>query len=495
MEFEKLFYLVHSLSKGERSRFTKYNNRRKGKLSKALYDRILKYDTPTDKIEKLIRGQMFKPSQRFCDTRTILAKMLIESMVQVGTGPISFIKFAKTAAQHGAITIVESSAAAELRSLQHEEEFGAMLMTYDALSEIEAQYGLNLSLPDDVMPYEHIVGTLRVKKQLLEFLKLTKESMRKPQSQRLILAHYVEAFQIFSGKSTYNQILAEKLKMRLALLRMDLPQAFKHSFRFLDMQTKYNKKFPSVELAREIRSIAVIAVYFNARDQAMNYLLKLDLLTPKSLHERREILRSKLSIQTTIAVKYANDQIALKCCEILDKKTSMYTLIELSGIYHSLALTFFFNEKWKMAIKWFEKTNDLENSLPPEKRSVTITSIRRLQIALCYFMLGNITISDSLIRSLKTAAKDLPLKFPGYATSLVWRYTSDRAINSVRELELYDQIVLNDEERRASFYFPINIWIEAIARQVSQRVILLEKLNRRTKEDALKDFVKDRLQG
>lgn len=146
MTGESLFKLIKSLSRQQRSNFSRFVEARKGKKQKFLtiFDRMLACNTYE---EETIRGKEFKDARKYYQNRELLADKLIQSLVQYESAKVAGREYVLRAVEYNANELARKKLGLEVKASLKAGDYIQLLSYYDLRDSIADAYGIFLALP------------------------------------------------------------------------------------------------------------------------------------------------------------------------------------------------------------------------------------------------------------------------------------------------------------------------------------------------------------
>lgn len=500
MEFEKLFAFVHDLDSSERRNFSLYVGNRKKSRTYKLYQLILKYSEFDDLTADIIRQNGFRDRHQFHQDREKLLTWLIKSILGSKSKSQSALPFIRECFLHKADALGRKAFFREIRRLATLGEYQDWASLHDLVFDLENRLSARVEWPKDkewlerygvdvdLFQASFVFERLQEERELHAMIAQLREFSLLSAQERQQVAEEV-AQQLRPSYSTpSSECMASKIRMTIAYYQEDIERAYVIGKTYISVLMGFRNRFGIAMIARELRFVAALCIVRNDRSSAIYYTMKLSELEPKNQLDSHALRHTRAILYSTVAGCFAETKVARSAREEIRRLALVIEPRQLARWHFNLGTAFFYNEDYREASRDFHLSRNLI------RRDHRILQWEpSLLLAICHHEIGNIDLSDSMLESANNAVEELKTEFPKSCISIVWEYLCAPPNAFVlrhkiqKALAKFDQLLNDPEERRASIYFAVRIWLKAKLRSQTPREILLE--------EAGPEMMRSRLQG
>lgn len=401
MNIDKLFHLIKSLNKRQKANFTRYIKGKENTLPTLLYRRISRMrDTEEESILR-VRKNEFADASTYFHARKSLANMIIASLAYYEAQSTDQTEFIRYAFLVGAKSQAEERLFQEMQEASSHRDFPRLIRYYDFVNKLQIETGIQITVPQNVIPYKKAIFAYRKSQNIMQTicelrhaLKYGNEEFRKSVISKASLF-------LDTDPQSENTVLHLKVDMMLALLQRKYDRAYYIEKCLVDSLTKQSERYPISFLVNEIRTLALNAVLFQRRDDAVRCSMDLAKIEGSFLFERNLIARSRMQVGCAIAVTYGEHQVAKECLALTQEYESDLTPGNLSRLYFVLGLSFFYCEDFKQSIRCMLRSRQNLGS-----NSAVLRWEPQLLQAIASFEIGQTETIDGLLRSAYNGISD-----------------------------------------------------------------------------------------
>ena len=475
MTVEKLYYLVHSLTRDQKSNFTRYTRGGKKGLDIVLYERILAQKELTAKAAETIRGKEFKVASKYYLYRVKLAERIIQSLVSFESAKVSALSYIHRAVTMDAVELAEKTLADEMIKAQEREDFATLRYLYDFSSELQQDYNFKFTYHKDLRSREEVKYLTDTQHTLEDLLVQIRQYFPKTGEDRRIGASFLSSRLAEIEPETHKaRYTFEKVRVGLALLAIENDKSLDQQQQPFDLQKGLVNQmltrkdlFSTTRMCRELSILIRLAEFVGDRDAALHYTLTYSRLDPRTLIEEKEFSKDRIVKTIDVGELWANLTLAEKGIQELEECRFQFDNRQLVHAYLKLGLNFFYNEQFSNALSCFQKVRSI-----PGKDWGRVSWEPDTLLLLCHLELGNLDVIDSLARSAYRNTKKYESEYPKTvvriiqqvvrAGTLAAREVYPKGLNEIRRT--WDP----GEEVHESPFFDFSIWLEAKIEGVSQ---------------------------
>lgn len=477
MDLPKLFSIVHELSRNQRANFTRFSKGRENSSMLLLYRRIKKEIRIDDQAIKRIRGREFKSSSKFLSVRLGLADLIIRSVVHYEYQAVPVLQYVKKAYLLGAKQIACERLKDEVDRLTALEEFSDLLKVLEFIEELQLFYNIGIEVTQ-LPTRDYLLHQLNQRFVLYDLYKRVKGLVHADFEERGYQAKWLATQIPDDCESRFNDDFAQKLRMNLCFFTGEYQKAFCIGKDLVCRIKDWPEKYPPSALARELRVLGLHAISLRDKNLAVDYIFEVSLVHGETKHEIEQLAEGMLRLKCALSAVFAEESIARQNIKILRENISVSKGIALAKLHYECGMAFFFNHKYNDAVRCFLETRNLVS-----KDDVALKWEPQLLISICSAELGYYDSFTSFIRSASYCARKLPGKFPQFTISIVkeyYRNPQDCDVDFWEKKELMLSLITTEKnEKSASNYLPIRIWIDSKKSGISQKSVI-DTLNRDT---------------
>jgi|GEM_PF-5426609 len=472
MTAERLYYLVHSLTRDQKSNFTRYTRIGKKTLELVLYDRILAQKQFNSKSADIIRGKEFKVASKYYLYRVKLAERIIQSLVSFEDAKVSTLSFVRRAVTMDAIELGEKALADEMMKAQEVEDYATLRYLYDYAHRIQEDYNVAFNFHRNLKSRKEVIELDGVRYQLEELMFQVRTAFRSSEESRKMasraIASRLQELQPESRKAFH---LRDKVHVGLSLLTRDVETAQEQQKHLVEKMVAEPDSFSIIRTLREIETLIRLSEDIGDRETALQCALLVGQLVPKSIIEQREITKASINRSINVGEHFAYLNFAEKGLKELNDNLSLFAPHEIVANFLFLGLNFFYNREYSQALHCVEELRTI-----PRKEWKKVSFEPEILRLLCHLELENTDLLDSLSRSAYRSSKKQDLEYPRlivkYIQKLIRTSPSDHQEVYQSGIKEVSAILQSPNERRASHFLDILIWLESRSKGVSPATLL-----------------------
>lgn len=456
MVTEEIFNIIRSLSKKQKSNFSRFMREKSDNKIMVLYDRIRNVNEINERNLNKIKGSEFTNTQVFSKYRAKLLKAIIHSLVYYKNETVSSIQYIRTAFEINAVSEAKKLVYKELMDLEEQEDFVRLLALHELMIELQERHGHRINIPPGRLTTDQVVTCLSQKRLLVGLLDRIRDTIPLEGNERIDACEKIIKDLPTHLLSQENRNLANKIKMNIAFLRGQYDLAYSVGELLIASLRNEKLRYPVASLAREIRFLSMNATVLKMKMKAVKYFMLLSTLNPSNGYEAKEVAISIVMSGAAIASDFVDVQVA---------ETTYFDLRAIQGsisqkikclILNNVGRAFFFQENYEKAEKVFQ---ELRNSVP--NGATYLRWEPQTYLSICRYRLERFDTIDSLIRSAsRSVVKDKHI-YPKLAIQAIKAFCIKHEVPSV-EIENYlVQCSEDPNEIRATYNFPVYVWAHA----------------------------------
>lgn len=481
MHLEKVYRLVHNLTKQDKTNFSAFCKGKRSTQAYKLYAILRKFNTYDERVSRELAKADFSDSSTFAKTKVKLAKLIIASLASYRFEQVPFRSFVLCSFLYDFPEIGNAAINDKLRDLRAKHDYAELIALLHWIEELKVLYSFTISLFEEFQAKEEFEHFLAEKTMLHSYIGQIRASRSKGKIERQELSNDILQRTGELEKADTFPILKHKIHMNLAFLRGDLFEAFSVGEQLTELLISNRDKQPTSLIVRELRMIALNAMYLNDPSTALKYIFRIGSLTTQFPFEERLIKISKVTISASFARKFCKIDVAKSCLAELESIREPDQFPGYDKVFWSTAMTFFYCQSFDIATRLFET-------------AVKLTPAYRWQahLAIAIILIESDPSSevDNRLRRAENHAKDLgDTLFPFVAIRAVknyWRSPLDETHSALNEgLESVLQLLQDEKEKRVSYDFPIQIWIQSKLLSTSLKEQVLEASDNSSTKDRL----------
>lgn len=467
MTVEKLYYLVHSLTRDQKSNFTRYIRGGKKTLDVVLYERILSQKNFNEKASEIIRGKEFKVASKYYLYRIKLAEKIIQSLVSFESSKVSALSFIRRAVTMDAVELAEKALAEEMIKAQNNESYSTLRYLFDFAYDLEQDYNFKFSYHKDLKSREEVKYLDEVQHSLEDLLlQIRRSFVQNADSRKMaasMIASRLEEIEPETQKAEYTYT---KVKVGISLLTKSMGKAQELQKGLVKQMLDAEIEFSITRMSKEISSLIRMSEDVGDKETALHSNFAFSQLSPKTLIEQKEFSKNRIIQAATVGESWANLSLAEKTLKDLTESRFQFGNSDLVRCFLRLGLNFFYNEKYSEALACLREVRSI-----PGKDWDRVTWEPDTLILLCHLEKGNHDVIDSLARAAYRNTRKYDLKYPKTVVKIIHQVirsngkVSDEIYhNGLKEimdiLNPGDEIHAGDEMHAAQ-YFDFSIWLHA----------------------------------
>lgn len=474
MTAESLYFLVHSLTKEQKSKFTRFIKGSRKSLDLVLYERIQQAKELSEKTHAKIRGKEFRNATQYYLYRCKLAERIIQSLVMYEKSRFDPAEFIRKAVQLDAVELADKAWQEELASAESLEDYSRLVFMHDLAKELSSIYKIRFTLPEDRLSRREVRERQDIHFAFDEILDQIRDAFRRDYDSKLMIAGSLgDRVREIEKPTLRSEIMALKARVGFAMLREDYNGTVDLQSQLIDKMEDAPFDFPIAQLVFEHTQIVRLAVRAGQRDTSVRYHLRLSQLEAMSPIEKRIVRTESILNQFTLGEYYANLHMIEEGLVGLDLHPDYFSDGRRAYLQMLAALGYFYQDEHKKSIKSLNKLRSL-----PSKSHQLLTWEPEALLATIHLDRGNIDVFDSLVRS---ASASIGPDSPEYPRLLfkTLRKISQAPLNErpaiyEKSIQEFHQIFQSPTEQRLASRFNIALWLESKLKGVSQASLISE---------------------
>lgn len=474
-----MFRLIKSLSRQQRSNFSRFVEARKGKKQKYLviYDRMLACSAYQ---EDEIRGQEFKDARKYYQNREILADKLIQSLVQYESSKVSGREYILRAVEYNANELARKKFLMEVENAYQAGDYIQLLSFYNLRNNISEAYGILLDLPDS-FPNLGEVRTMEqqssILAEVLDALRMARNSeVGKWGEKAVFIKSRLRNVSPSHPRDTYRY---QKALAGLSILTGDFEGALQYQRKVVEILSRADFPLSGVICIKETSILIRLANRLGEYDLAMRSLATLSEKEPQSPREEdiRRVYRIKSSV--TVAGTTMNMELARRnCAELRENKThfspSGYAIHLLGS-----ALVYFGHGAYHETLEIVEEIRSLARS-QWEEISWVVNVLR----CIAHFELRNEDLMESLLLASIRQSRKMEAAYPLLIFRFlrkVWTASPETSKSVLKDAAQHFQTIENEPHVQPLMeVFNLGLWLESKLSGKSYADLRVESLQRRS---------------
>ncbi len=474
MTAENLYFLVHSLTKEQKSKFTRFVKGNRKSLDLVLYDRILAAKSLNEKSHAKIRGKEFRNATQYYLYRCKLAERIIQSLVMYGQSRFDPAEFIRKAVQLDAVELADKAWQEEIGKAEAIEDYSQLVFLHDLARELNSIYKVVFNLPEGRLSRREVRERQDIHFEFDGILDQIRDAFRKDYDSKQMTAAALNDRVQHMEKPTFRaEVMAMKARVGVALLKEDYDQTVKLQGILVERMENAPYEYPVAQLVFEHTQIIRLAVRANQRDESVRYNLRLSQLEATSPIETRIVRTESILNQFTLGEYYANLNLIEEGLEGLDSHPDYFSEGRHAYLKMLAALGYFYQDEHKKSIRCLNKLR----SIPAKSRHLLSWEPEAL-LATIHLDRGNIDVFDSLIRSMSATTEDETGQYPRQVIKVLRRISqvpvSERALVYENAFQSFQKLLLSPAEQRLASRFNIALWLESKVKGVSQASLISE---------------------
>lgn len=472
MTAERLYYLVHSLTRDQKSNFTRYTKLGKKTLELVLYDRVLAQKQFDNKTSEVIRGKEFKIASKYYLYRVKLAERIIQSLVSFEDAKVSTLSFVRRAVTLDALELGEKALAEEMMKAQDAEDSATLRYLYDFAYRLQEDYNVQFSFHRDLKSRQEVIDLDHVRYQLEAMLLQIRKAFRSSEESRSLASSSIASRLLeIHPESQRSLHLSEKVQVGLSLLNRSLDQAQQQQKNLVEQMVANPASFSTTRVSREIASLIRLSEEIGDRETALRYTLIFGKLTPKTIIEQKEVVKEGITRTIHVGEYFAHLSFAESGILELENNLSQFEPNEIVINYLLLGLNFFYNREFSQALHCVQELRAI-----PRKEWDKVSWEPEILRLLCHLEMENIDVLDSLGRSAYRNTKKYDLSYPQLVVKYILKVirATPPALPSIYEdgQEEITAVLQSANEKRAAHNFNFMVWLQAKSKGVSLATLL-----------------------
>ena len=455
---EKLHALVHSLTRDEKSFFTRTGFSGKKKLDQILYERILAEKLWSKKGADRIRKGSFQDSTKYYLYRLKLAEKIIGSLAQREDAKYPVIPFLKWAIHYDAREIAEQFLAQELNRSFKAEDFELLAYLLAATHKLESRYRVTFQLPEGCPSLEEAREILdtesRWQSVLSDLRRLMKgESFR---TEHFSVKTLRQRMQNLATPTRFAQRSALKTQVGLSLLESNPGGALELQRDLITHMDAYPDGLATEHL-RELAYLTNLSVLNRDQDAARAAVVAMRCISASTPFEKR--LQSEMEMTTTVTVgeQFAQAELVHQGIALLrqngDSLAPTYRNVLLLASAVSHAYLGEYAETLKII---FEIQNDVRKHWEAYKWEINFLA------AFCYWKTNEHEMFDSFLAKSQRAGRALDTEYPRLANSILYQFGQEKHREQLDKfLQKLDLLFVKGPEKDAARLLDLRIFLMA----------------------------------
>lgn len=468
MTVEKLYHLVHSLTRDQKSNFTRYIRGGKKTLDVVLYERILSQKNFDEKTSDFIRGKEFKVASKYYLYRIKLAEKIIQSLVSFESSKVSALSFIRRAVTMDAIELAEKPLADEMIKAQNNEEYSTLRFLYDFSFSLEQDYNFKFNYHPDLKPRAEVRHLDDVQHQLEDLLFQIRQSFAQSVDSRKLAASVLTSrLEEITPETSKAQYAYDKVRVGISLLTRSSELAQEYQKNLVRNMLEGKIDYSIIRLSKEISNLIRLSEDIGDKETALHANLSFSQLNPRTLIEQKEYSKNRIIQTITVGEFWANLSLAQKGYSDLQEAKFQFENSDLVRCYLLLGLNFFYHEEYSKALECFHELRSI-----PGKDWNRVTWEPDTLVLLCHLEKGNFDVIDSLARAAYRNTRKYDWEYPKLVVKIVHKII--RANGQISEdiyrqgLEDIENVLKSNDNVDGDMFFDFSIWLHAKLQKTSQ---------------------------
>ncbi len=471
---EVLFNFIHSLTKGQKSNYSKFSRDKRDSLEYELYIRILRNSEWSKKARQEIRQTKFADASIYYKYRLQLATNVINSIIHYKKQKAEKYKalefrFIYCCIQFKLFELAEGRIGDMVNSCLKMEDFHALRFIQDEVYKLNRKHSAPLQLPEKTPSKLEIQRHVLEEEELDELIQSLKGfSIADSEGVYAFTASIRERLERIAGDTLSKRYKREKLIYACCYFERRLNESVMVLEKIVaQYRPSYAVSF--VQHLKDISNLIKMAAEIGDQNLAVEYSLYLCTLTPRTTLETSEHLKRQISNTIVAARTFANVDFALRGKELVEKaQLEDVTFFD----QYLLAISFFINEKWDLARVELEKAIQFH-----AYKNHFLKWELQLLLAVTHFELENLDLADDLLRSSNRTAQKHNNSYGKLVISTIKQVLHRPEWNSKVQLSRCFDILTQAENEMDSFSYEMvfSIWVKLKMCGVSQSETVRER--------------------
>lgn len=394
MTGERLFRLIKSLGRQQKSNFSRFVEARKGKRQKYLvvYDRMLACN---DYEEETIRGKEFLDSRKYYQAREILADKLLQSLVQYESSRVEGRSYILRALDFEAYELAQKKFSEETTLAYQQGDFPHLLSLYQLGRGVAANYGVKLEIPEELPSSSQVRQFEAQSHQMDELLDQIRQAFRsEPALWEQKAAFLQSRLPDIASSHPRDTFRIHKIQVGYALLQGRLAQALHHQKLLVDVLEQNSFPLSRLGFLKEASLLIRLANHLGHRQMATESLMRLGNFQGCTPREDSLCLGNRIKASALVAASNLDLPLATQCHSDLLLHRHVFT--DSSYAIHLLecARVYFAHGQYEGVLNLIEEVRSLSRTIWVDLAWV-VDALR----CSAHFELGNLDALESALLS------------------------------------------------------------------------------------------------
>lgn len=463
MDEVKLHQLIRSLTKDQKSNFTRFvgNGRRTKDL--ILYKMMSAFPELDDRFRKKLHENGMEDSTKYYIYRVRLAEKIVQSFAAYANNlmKVSLAEFIRQAVLMDCLEIVTGPIRDQMKEWLKEEDFISIRYIYDYCRQLERKYRVKIPFPSNLPSRREVnewIEEIESFEEMIEQGKLVyKEGGIK---QRRVAKIILEKIQDQNSSSQSGKFLRGKV----AALAYTLKGEWENAIDCLEEIIIGSHNLPSITVVQKIFvQVQVGLIYSNLGDREEilkrgKAISKMNDLYP---WEERTCLYHIITNFIATGEQFAEVDFALKGLEMLNNSKELFDQDRLSKLLIMLVLSFVYSQKWDQALFCI---GELQKSKIPSDSMISWEP--EFLLFFIHAEKGNFDLLDSLFRSSLRVANHYEASYPKLVvkTYKQIKYASSNGQKDIlltKAIAVFSRLLETPSEMRYARIFNFLPWLES----------------------------------
>lgn len=364
MTADKIFHLVHSLTKEQKYLVSRYGFSERDANTRLLYDRILKEKVFSPKAARRIQGKEFKGHAKYWSARVRLAERIIAGLAAFEDQNVPARPFLQWALQLEAHEVAGRFLSQALLTALEKEDFALLSYLLELQEDLELQYRVRIPLQEKVPEKSHILARIENFRNWKALLRDFRNFLRERNGSHSstdwrLLPQRLRALPLLSKK-------AEKFRLKLLSGWHSFQQQFDQAILQQEKLLQCYARRPDengVEYISEMGLLVSMHVQLHQKDPAVHWMMQLSGLQPPSAAAAHVQARWQVTLPIMIGEHFGDLDLLRRGQALLRQHQDLFEVRHRVYQHLLLALGFFYFRdfagcnKQLAAIRQFKRAN------------------------------------------------------------------------------------------------------------------------------------------
>lgn len=462
MSPEKLFQLVFSMTKDQKSYFRRNFKGTRKTLDLLLYDRILSVSEINKNTLKKIRGKEFKEPSKFHYYRLLLSEKIIQSLVAqegAGTSPIPFIE---KAVAMDLTDLARKELEKQLLFAQEGEDFERMVYLYGFRDHLQEVYQESLPLVESIQGLDIIKSHLSDLDRLKNLYKVGKSGLKMKPTERLLVANRIKLGLVeISPESITGKRWKLKVSALDSILREDYSRAQQLQGDLIDLVKNNEGLIPSQYwYLRELVQFFKLSLALSEKLLCFKIHKEIQEFEPTNLKEIELKERELLKVSRAIADHFCSEKIALFAAQRFEDSPISFSQEERMTFYFFFASTFFHSGNWEKSLEFLAKVKEIHPKKWDSRIGWEVDAIAALVLS----EKDEFEKAELYVRSLQRKLAGIEEEYPLLTYSIIRKYVYSIGGVEIEEFEKMQNelvhLLQKKNENKSAQFFNVQFWVE-----------------------------------